>query len=510
MTTTYKLLKQYYLDRDDTYTTTSGSGYYYGADSATGTSTENSDFNNRFNTVEVDARFNTLDFNSGVVYAAVEQEDGKIIIGGTFTSINGTSRGRIARLNSDGTLDSDFNITINNPVYNISLQPDGKILVAGEFTTVGGVSKNNIARLNSDGTLDTSFTTTVNNAIADMKVQPDQKILIVGQFTSVNSTTRNRMARLESNGILDSSFNPNLDGETDSIDIQSDGKIIISGTFNTVGGVSKNAIARLNSNGTLDTSFTTNISISYLGGGVTVQPDDKIIIAGSENQLVTVNGTTVQSIARLNSDGTLDDSFHLAQIGTDPLSIRHVMIQPDNKIVLTGRIRNVDNVVVGNIVRLNSDGTRDESFAATIENPLQFISQNNGSIFLSGNRILVYGDFTQANDVTTSGVTVLKERVVNAPYQLIYTVPSSTSVILGSIFSTNHNDFPIYYDIAVVPYEDGTVSEKHHLVWDSLLDNNDFNILKDKVTLSAGDKIYVYSSTDEKISFNIFGTEITA
>jgi hypothetical protein len=104
----------------------------------------------------------------------------------------------------------------------------------------------------------------------------------------------------------------------------------------------------------------------------------------------------------------------------------------------------------------------------------------------------------------------LKEVIDNGPYKLIYTVPSSTSVILGSIFSTNHNDFPVFYDIAVVPYEDGLVSEKHYYIWDNLLEDNNFEVLRDKLTLSAGDKVYVYSSTDENISFNIFGTEITA
>jgi hypothetical protein len=62
----------------------------------------------------------------------------------------------------------------------------------------------------------------------------------------------------------------------------------------------------------------------------------------------------------------------------------------------------------------------------------------------------------------------------------------------------------------VVPYEDSLVSEKHYYVWDNLLEDNNFEVLKDKLTLSVGDKIYAYSSTDENISFNIFGTEITA
>jgi hypothetical protein len=88
-------------------------------------------------------------------------------------------------------------------------------------------------------------------------------------------------------------------------------------------------------------------------------------------------------------------------------------------------------------------------------------------------------------------------------------VPSGKNVILGSIFSTNHNNFSVSYDIAIVPYEDEVVSKKHHLVWDSLLEENGFEVIRDKVTLSPGDKIFAYSSTDENLSLNIFGSEIT-
>ena len=87
------------------------------------------------------------------------QSDGKIIIGGSFTSYDGIGRNSIARLNADGSLDIGFNpgTGANNPVHSITLQPDGKIIIGGDFTNYNGTGRNRVARLNTDGSLDTGF-----------------------------------------------------------------------------------------------------------------------------------------------------------------------------------------------------------------------------------------------------------------------------------------------------------------------------------------------------------------
>ena len=87
------------------------------------------------------------------------QPDGKIIIGGYFTNFNGYERNYIARLNSDGTVDTSFEVGAgtNGPIFCIARQLDGKILIAGAFDTYDNTSRHNIARLNVDGSLDISF-----------------------------------------------------------------------------------------------------------------------------------------------------------------------------------------------------------------------------------------------------------------------------------------------------------------------------------------------------------------
>src|SRR6478609_5399238 len=101
----------------------------------------------------------------GNIHAIAIQPDGKIIVGGWFVNFNGASRYHLARLNADGSLDNSFNLgtDINSDIFlysmvrSIILQPDGKIIIGGIFSTFNNVGRNGIARLNKDGSLDTTF-----------------------------------------------------------------------------------------------------------------------------------------------------------------------------------------------------------------------------------------------------------------------------------------------------------------------------------------------------------------
>src|SRR5690606_20494184 len=131
------------------------------------------------------------------VYALAVQQDGKILIGGTFNEIGGIARGNLERFNPDGSPDSTFNpggLGANAQVYTIDVLPDGKILIGGFFTAYNGQNAQKIARLNADGTLDLSFNvqgTSVNSGIQDLVIQPDGKLLIAGNFTNFDGTQRN-------------------------------------------------------------------------------------------------------------------------------------------------------------------------------------------------------------------------------------------------------------------------------------------------------------------------------
>jgi len=134
----------------------------------------------------------------------------KVLVGGDFVFINGEFRPGIAQLNPNGSIDLNFNpgAGVNGTVYAVAVQTDGKIIIAGDFTLVDGKPYGNIARLNSDGTVDTSFIPGLgaNGSIYSLALQDDGKVLLGGIFTSYNNTRRMGLARLRLNGSLDTSF----------------------------------------------------------------------------------------------------------------------------------------------------------------------------------------------------------------------------------------------------------------------------------------------------------------
>ncbi|AFM10713.1 chitobiase/beta-hexosaminidase C-terminal domain-containing protein [Turneriella parva] len=317
----------------------------------------------------IDATFNPGS-SANVIQSLAIQTDGKIIIGGLFTAYNGISRNRIARVNADGTLDLTFNpgTGANNSVYSMAIQSDGKILIGGGtffgggFTTYDGTPRSRIARINTDGSLDISFDpgTGADNSIMAIIVQPDGKIVIGGFFTSYNGTARNRIARLNADGSLDTSFNPGsgADNPILAMGVQPDGKILISGTFANYNGVSRNRIARINSDGSLDTTLAPGSGIST--GGVfsmLLQTDGKIVLAGS---LENYQGVPHFRILRILPDGNLDSSFATGS-GFDS-TVLTMALQPDGKLLFGGGFTTYNGTGRNRIARLNPDGSIDTTF----------------------------------------------------------------------------------------------------------------------------------------------------
>ena len=307
-------------------------------------------------------------FNS-TVYSSAIQTDGKILVGGAFTSLNAITRNRFLRLNSAGTVDTSFYTNLgtgfDGTVYSSAIQTDGKILVGGGFTLLNGITRNYLVRLNSDGTVDTSFYTNLgtgfDGTVYSIAVQADGKILVGGFFTLLNSITRNRLVRLNSDGTVDTSFYTNLGtgfgaDAVFGITVQTDGKILAAGNFTTFNGNTRNRLVRLNSNGTEDTAFYTNLGTGFsLGGGgilfcTAVQTDNKILVGGAFN---TLNGNTRNGLVRLNSDGTHDAAFYNNVNGGSGFSsgMRALFVQTNQRIIVP---------TVPGVYRLATDGTQVE------------------------------------------------------------------------------------------------------------------------------------------------------
>ena len=203
--------------------------------------------------------------NGPVIQVAV-QSDGRILVGGFFTLVNGISRNRICRLNGDGSLDEGFNpgTGADAEVVAIAVQPDHKVIIGGSFQSVNGVSRKHLARLHPDGTLDANFIANLDSSVNDLAFDPDGRLLAVGSFSPPpGCPTCHLIARFTAGSdTLDPSFTPGpITGAGIyllSLAVQDDGGILIGGIFNTVNpnfSPSQNNLARLNPDGTPDSGF---------------------------------------------------------------------------------------------------------------------------------------------------------------------------------------------------------------------------------------------------------------
>ncbi len=236
------------------------------------------------------------------VFALALQPDGKILVGGLFLQYAGVARNHLVRVNANGTLDTSFDTGEgpDNSVDRLVVQPDGKILIIGSFLNVDGVDRPRVARLNTDGTLDLSFDagTGPNSFVEDIALQADGKILLAGWFTAVNGVQARRLARLNADGSVDATFDasPGADDNLASVDIDPMGRLLIGGVFTTWNGSACNGIARLNPDGSFDSGFDPGTGCDGVPLSFSFQADEMIVVGGS---FTSYKGTGRNRIMRL-------------------------------------------------------------------------------------------------------------------------------------------------------------------------------------------------------------------
>ncbi len=346
----------------------------------------------------VDSSFNPGIGPNDIVYALALQPDGRILLGGNFTSVNGTARFRTARLESNGTVDGTFNpgAGASSVVYALAVQPNGNVLVGGNFTTFGGASRNRVARVNGDGSLDLRFDpgSGASNDVYGLVLQPDGRVLLGGFFSSFNGTTRDGIARVNADGSLDSSFNPGsgANGGVQALAMQPDGRVILGGFFTSFNGTSRTRIARVNADGSLDSGFNPGIGANSTVFALAVQPDGRVLVGGL---FTSFNGTLRNRMARVHIDGSLDTGF-TPGIGAN-FPVQTIAVQPDGRVLLGGDFSSFNGASRNGIVRTNADGSLDSNF----EPGSGAGSGNGGRVYALAlqpdDRVLVGGIFSSFN-----------------------------------------------------------------------------------------------------------------
>jgi uncharacterized delta-60 repeat protein len=339
---------------------------------------------------------------SADAYAVALQSDGKIVVGGTSSTTSGRStidHFTAARYMTSGSLDTTFGSggevvtswgkkgATSADAYAMALQSDGKIVLTGVAS-----SQFALARYNTSGTLDTTFgsggiLTTLINAYTSkgaeaVAIQSDGKIVVAGTSSPTTGYIEPHyitLARYNSNGTLDTTFGSggsvisqlgSGDSEARAVVLQSDGKIVVGGWI-ILNNQLQFTAASYNTNGTLDTTFgagtgyaafsTNTGSNAYGAYSVVMRPDGKIVAAGM--QLTT---TQTWTLARFNTDGTLDSTFN--GTGIVPTTVAGyadaLALQSDGKIVVEGSMLN-PTYPQFELGRFNTDGSLDATFNGT-------------------------------------------------------------------------------------------------------------------------------------------------
>lgn len=213
------------------------------------------------------------------------------------------------------------------------------------------------------------FRTGFNDEVLRVVRQPDDKLLVGGGFDTFSGEAGRILVRLNADGTRDNSFVQTGTGFNNSVQgiaVQADGKVVVGGFFADYNGVGRSAIARLNADGTLDNTFVVGTGLDGFAYTVAVQADGKILVGGN---YYAYNGNVLHYLVRLNANGSFDTTFNSGGIGVDGF-VTALALQPDGKILVGGNFTRYQGHATYGILRLNADGSFDASFRPPVPVPL--------------------------------------------------------------------------------------------------------------------------------------------
>jgi uncharacterized delta-60 repeat protein len=347
---------------------------------------------------------NTTGFNGTCQFGV--KVSNKYLFGGDFTTYKGITASRIARVNTDGSYDATFNTGggFNEGVRNILVEGDG-YYIGGRFTQYNGTTASYITKLDFNGNIDTSFNTGAgfNGSpfpyVYGIKRYDVNRLMVIGNFQTYQGATHSGIVMLNNDGSVDSSFNTGTGfGTTDkayAFEILNDGKIIVAGNFTEYNGTLVNRVVRLNSDGSLDGTFNgsnTNSTIVFLTPDIT-----GYFIHGGFN---TYGGNSVNGICKIDSNGNYDPSVVLPF--NSGAFISDVERLNTGKYIISGGFTQFNSITRNRMLRLNSNYTLDIDF------DLGTGFNNSTSFFMDIGKIVAHGAFTQFGGQTNNRVIRLK------------------------------------------------------------------------------------------------------
>ncbi len=313
------------------------------------------------------------------------EHKGKILVGGDFLVYQNNAALRLLRLNADLTVDTSFQPTaINGSVYSMALAHDGSLYIGGSFTSVAGKVRNRLARLNgSTGALDESFLAPgFNNTVLTLALDGDQSRLYAGgsftALTTTPATAANRLVALKTlDGSLENGFSLKASADQTKIGFDnvvwsvatdpssgSPSDIFVGGQFVTYGGVTVNRLVKLDKTGEIDPSFSLGSGFDNSIIAIKVDSKQQVYAAGSFGRYR--GSASYARLIRLKSDGSPDSEFNkgLSTSARFNSTVRALELDEDNNhIYASGDFTAYGTAALSRLARLSlTDGALDSSF----------------------------------------------------------------------------------------------------------------------------------------------------
>jgi hypothetical protein len=311
-------------------------------------------------------------------------------------SMNNLADGTIPywRRLAEGIFHFNFTSSVDHTKVVPMFQPD----IVENYNTLAQINPGN----NGYSFLDSRFAATANTAggfngvVLAIDYQSDGKIIVGGDFTDFNGVTINKICRLNPDGTEDNTFTSNLGtGFNDAvrtIKVQPDDKILVGGKFTDFNGTAINFICCLNSDGSENGDFTTNIGSGFDSSvnSIKLLSDNTIIVGGS---FTDFDGNAIGYITKLDSKGTYNSSFTTnAGTGFDS-DVLSLDIDPSDNIYVGGVFTDFNGTTVYRAAKMSGTGVQNSTFSSNISTNL---NAPVNAIRYNSNKVLIGGDFTGA------------------------------------------------------------------------------------------------------------------
>lgn len=316
---------------------------------------------------------------------AVRLTGGQIVLGGRMSPLGSDDEVGILRLNADGSPDSGYVSDVATMGYSpATATTDGAVF----YTRAQGGVEHVVIKVGADGVTDATFVPPVVGETSDnsypflirsLLARPDGWVVVAGDFLMANGQPRKQVAVVDAVGALQSELTDSLRGPG-SVAVMAQapgGKVYLGGSFTHIAGVSHEGIARLDTDGGVDESFSPSVvgtvDVGYPAptvAALVALPDGRLLAGG---RFHTVNGQTIESVVRLHADGSVDDTFATHDFATDQALVLALRHQWDGRLLVGGDFRSVDGFESSGVVRLGADGGVDTTLDAGLQSTFRYV-----------------------------------------------------------------------------------------------------------------------------------------